>query len=229
MLNKTEHKNILLQILKDIYSDTEISPFLGFNGGTAAYLFYGLDRFSVDIDMDLLDRTKEEIIFSKVNDIVKNYGVVKDSRRKRYSLFFLVSHKEKSQNIKVEINLRDFGSHYELKSYLGISMLVMVRRDMFAHKLVAMYERIEKTGRDIYDIRFFLKNNWDINKKIIEERTGMAFGEFLRKSIAKLEQVENNNILSGVGELLDEKQKYEVKKNLKVDTIFLLKLKLENE
>lgn len=224
MLNKIEHKNILLQILKDIYSDTSISPFLGFKGGTAAYLFYGLDRFSVDLDFDLLDESKEEIVFSRIENIIKNYGQIKDVRKKRYNLFFLVSYKDKSQNIKIEINRRMFNSKYELKSYLGISMLVMVREDMFAHKLVAMYERIGKTNRDIYDARFFLKNNWPINKKIVEDRTDMAFDQFLRKSIAELEKIENVNILSGIGELLDEKQKDWVKKNLKNEVIFLLKL-----
>lgn len=226
MLNKIEHKNILLQILKDIYSDTDISPFLGFKGGTAAYLFYNLDRFSVDLDFDLLDESKEDIVFSRIEKIVKNYGKVKDIRKKRYNLFFLISHNEKSQNIKIEINLRKFGSEHELKSYLGISMLVMIRADMFANKLVAMYERIGKTNRDIYDVRFFLKNNWPINKKIIENRSGMAFDEFLKKSISNVEKIENSSILSGIGELLDEEQKNEVKKNLKTDTIFLLKLKL---
>jgi len=58
-LNASIHKNILLQILADIYSDNTIGPFLGFKGGTAAYLFYGLDRFSVDLDFDLLDKKKE--------------------------------------------------------------------------------------------------------------------------------------------------------------------------
>jgi len=100
---------------------------------------------------------------------------------------------------------------------------------MFAHKLTAMYERIGKTNRDIYDVHFFLKNNLPVNKKIIKDRTGMEFDEFLKKSIAKLEQIGDKNILSGMGELLDEKQKDNVKKNLKNDTIFLLKLKLQLE
>lgn len=48
-----KHKNILLQILKDIYSDTTIAPYLGFKGGTAAHLFYNLNRDSFDLDFDL--------------------------------------------------------------------------------------------------------------------------------------------------------------------------------
>lgn len=229
MLDKTEHKSILLQILKDVFSDTAISPFLGFKGGTAAYLFYGLDRFSVDIDIDLLNKAKEDIVFLRVGDIVKKYGQIKDSRKKRNNLFFLVSYKEQSQNVKIEINLRSFESRYEIKSYLGISMLVMVREDMFAHKLVTMYERLGKTGRDIYDVHFFLKNNWPLNKKIIENRTSMTFKEFLEKIIAKLEKIKNKELISGLGELLDEKQKDYVREDLKKDIIFLLKMKLENE
>jgi len=228
-LNVSKHKNILLQILKDIYSDTVISPFLGFKGGTAAYMFYDLDRFSVDLDFDLLDETKEEIVFSRIGKILKNYGQVKESRKKRFNLFFLISYEEKAQNIKVEINRRSFGSQYDLKTYFGISMLVMRRQDMFAHKLMAMYERIGKANRDIYDVWFFLKNNWPINKKIVEDRSRMGFKELLKKCIVSLEKMADRNILDGMGELLSEKQKAWAKANLRKDTVFLLKLMLDSE
>lgn len=65
-------------------------------------------------------------------------------------------------------------------------MKVMVREDMAAHKLVAMYERIGKTNRDIFDVWFFLKNNWPINEKIIEKRTGMSMQQFLQRCIDEL-------------------------------------------
>lgn len=228
-LNLPEHKNILLQILKDIYSDTTISPFLGFKGGTAAYMFYDLDRFSVDLDFDLIDETKEEFVFSKIEKIVKNYGRIKEAKKKRFNLFFLLSYEEKAQKIKVEVNRRAFGSQYELKTSFGISMLVMKKEDMFANKLMAMYERFGKTNRDIYDVWFFLKNNWPINKKIVEDRSRKTFKELLEKCIVALEKMENHNILAGMGELLDKKQKAWAKSNLKKDVLFLLKLKLENE
>jgi predicted nucleotidyltransferase component of viral defense system len=66
------HKNILVRILKDIFTDPQIAPYLGFNGGTAAMLFYNLSRFSVDLYFDLLDATKEDIVFEKVESILKN-------------------------------------------------------------------------------------------------------------------------------------------------------------
>ena len=54
MLNREKHQLIMGQILKDIYTDVTISPLLGFKGGTCAYFFYNLPRFSVDLDFDLL-------------------------------------------------------------------------------------------------------------------------------------------------------------------------------
>lgn len=223
---------MLLRILKDIFSDDSVAPFLGFKGGTAAYFFYGLDRFSVDLDFDLLDNAKEKHVFEQIKKILSVYGKLKEAEAKRYNLFYLLSYQDKvegARNIKVEINRRDFGSKYEVKSHLGISMKVMVKEDMAAHKMVAMLERIGKTNRDIYDVCFFLKNNWPINKKIIELRTKVSFKQFLQKCIHSLEKISDRSILAGIGELLNAKQKAWVKSKLRAETIFSLKLLLDNE
>jgi len=71
-LDYPKHKNIMLQILKDIFSDTSLAPYLGFKGGTAALMFYGLDRDSVDIDFDLLDENKEQEVFEKIQKIASS-------------------------------------------------------------------------------------------------------------------------------------------------------------
>lgn len=228
-LETSIHRNILIRVLKDIYTDTTIGPLLGFKGGTAVYLFYDLSRFSVDLDFDLLDLEKKHEVFLHLKKILDEYGIVKDTREKRFSLFFLLSYHHKlhdAYNIKVEVNLRNYGSTYEIKSYLGIPMKVMVREDMVANKMVAMLERLGKTNRDIFDTWFFLKNNWPINEKIIEKRTSISFKQFLQKCIDELEAMSNRGILSGIGELLDAKQKTWVKSSLRMETIFLLKLKL---
>jgi hypothetical protein len=261
-VNYAKHKNILLQILKDIYSDTSIAPHLGFKGGTAAHLFYGLNRDSFDLDFDLLDESKQQIVFDKIQKIAEGYGKVIDSRIKRFNLFSVISYDTKSQNIKIEINRRDFGSRYEVKTLLGISMLVMVEEDMFAHKLMAMLERVGKTSRDIYPIResddipisnkpiaitdaqfdgrnefsngvydvwYFLKNNWPINREIVEKRSGVSFKEALQKCIKEMEKIKDRNLLVGLGESLSDAQKDWARAKLKSETIFLLKARLESE
>lgn len=227
-LNIPTHKTILFQILKDIYSDTTIAPFLGFKGGTAALLFYGLDRFSVDLDFDLLDEAKEDYVFEQVINIVKKYGVLKESYKKRFNLFCLLSYENKSHNIKVEINRRQLGSSFEMKTYLGVSMLVIVPSDMFAHKIMAMTERIGKTSRDIYDVWFFLENHFPINKEIIERRAGIKFDQVIQNCIKQLEKMNNRDILTGVGELLTPSQKDWAKSKLRQETISLLQLQLVN-
>jgi predicted nucleotidyltransferase component of viral defense system len=228
MLDAVNHKNTLIRILKDIYTDVTIGPFLGFKGGTAVYLFYNLDRFSVDLDFDLIDSSKEQYIFERIKPILEAYGTIKEAYEKRNTLFFRLSYADNHQNIKVEINRRNFGSHYEVKSYLGISMKVMVKEDIVAHKMVAMIERIGQANRDIFDTYFFLKNNWPINEQIIEKRTGKSMRQFLKECIEKLESLSNVGILDGLGDLLDPKQKASVKNKLKAETIFLLQLKLQN-
>ena len=228
-LDINKHKNIFIRILKNIYTDNSLGPLLGFKGGTAVYLFYNLNRFSVDLDFDLLEQEKEDYVFEKIEKIISAYGHIKTKRKKHYTLFFELSYANEDHNIKVEINRRNFGSHYEVKSYFGIPMKVMVQEDMFAHKIVAMYERLERTNRDIFDVWFFLQNNWPINKELVEKRVNMPFKEFLSKCVEKLEKLPKRSILAGMGELLDKKQKAWAKKSLKEDVIFLFKIRLENE
>jgi predicted nucleotidyltransferase component of viral defense system len=228
-LDYSKHKNILLQILKDIFSDTSLAPYLGFKGGTAALMFYDLSRNSVDIDLDLLDESKEVEVFDKIKKIAESYGKIVDSRIKRFNLVTIISYNSKSQNIKIEVNRRNFGSKYELKTLLGISMLVMSKDDMFANKLMAMYERIGKTSRDVYDVYFFAKNNWPINRKLVEDRAKMSFKDFLVKCVKLLEKMDNKHILDGLGEMLTPAQKDWARAKLLQDTIFLLKAWIESE
>ena len=228
-LDYPKHKNILLRILKDIYSDTSLAPFLGFKGGTAALMFYNLNRNSVDLDFDLLDESREQEVFEKIKKIAAGYGKITDARIKRFNLIVIISYDLKSQNIKIEVNRRDFGSRYELKTLLGISMLVMAKEDMFAHKLMAMYERIGKTSRDIYDVYFFAKNNWPINKTLVEDRSKMPFKKVLTKCLEMLEKIDDRRLLDGLGESLTEPQKDWARAKLRTETIFLLKLLLEKE
>lgn len=229
MLDKEKHKGLLIRILKDIYTDNALGPLLGFKGDTAALLFYELPRFSVDLDFDLLDPDKEGQVFEKVGVIAAKYGMIKDQRKKHFTLFYEVSYSETDRNVKIEIRRQDSGSRYEVMNYFGIAMNVMTREDMFANKLAALIDRAERANRDIFDVWFFLQNSWPINKGLVEKRTGLTFKESVVKAIEKLEKIAARSILSGMGELLDNKQKDWAKAKLKPETMFLLKLLLDSE
>lgn len=230
MLNKEKHQLIMGRILRDIYSDAAIASFMGFKGGTCAYFFYGLPRFSVDLDFDLFtaDEGTQKMIFEKVKSILAKYGEVKDGRIKRFTIFFLLSYGDADHNIKVEVNIRmlmpNLKKHYELKEYLGISMLAAKKDYLFAGKLSALTLRNEAAMRDIYDIHYFAKNNWDINAEVIKERTGKTTKEYLADCIAFIEKAKDNQMLRGLGELVgSEKEKSWIRTRLKTDSVFMLK------
>jgi predicted nucleotidyltransferase component of viral defense system len=231
-LDIAKHKNMCTKILKDIFKDASIAPYLAFKGGTAALFFYGLTRFSVDLDFDLLDPTKEEHVFSAVKEILEQYGKLKDIKNKRYVLLYQLAYDGKDdlgENIKVEINKRNFGSRYAIKEHLGIPMKVMIKEDMAANKLMAMLNRIGRANRDIYDVWYMFSNEWPVNKQMIEKTTGMSYKEFLESCIESLSSMSNQRILDGLGLLLTPKQKVWVKSRLLEETIFLLKLAHSNE
>jgi predicted nucleotidyltransferase component of viral defense system len=230
MLNREKHQLIMGQILKDIYADVSISPLLGFKDGTCAHFFYGLPRFSVDLDFDLLlaNKGNQKLVFDKIVAILSKYGQIKDQCIKRFTVFALLSYGDDDHNIKVEINVRklvdNIQDHYEMKEYLGIPMFVAKKDYLFASKLLALVLRNETATRDIYDIHYFAKSNWDINNEVIKERTEKTTKEYLADCITFIEKVKDNRIMQGLGELIDsEKEKAWVRNHLKADTIFMLK------
>ncbi len=230
MLNRAKHQLIMGQILKDIYTDVAISPLLGFKGGTCAYFFYELPRFSVDLDFDLLsvDDKNIKIVFEKIVDILSKYGQIKDQYIKRFTIFSLLSYGDDDHNVKVEINIRapvqGIRDYYKIKEYLGISMLIANKDYLFASKLEALTSRKETAMRDIYDIHFFSKNNWDINSEVVKAKTEKKTREHLAVCIELIEKVNNDYILQGLGELVDgEKEKVWIRNHLKADVIFMLK------
>lgn len=87
-------------------------------------------------------------------------------------------------------------------------MKVIVQADMAAHKIVTMVERSATANRDIFDVWFFLKNNWPINEKIVELRTGVSLQQFLYRCIKMLASRSDRGILSDIGELVTAQKKY---------------------
>jgi len=223
MVNINKHKFFLVQILKDIYSDIEISSYLGFKGGTALMFFYELPRFSVDLDFNLLDIDQEKIVYEKVREILLKYGKIFDEAMKFYGPIIVLDYGAGERKLKIEISNRQWDNHYEIKNLLGINMKVMVAPDMFAHKLCALLDRSEITNRDIFDSWFFAQKHTPINKSLVESRMEMHLAEYLQKCIDHLETISDKGLLNGLGELAGEDMKKFVSTKLRVETISLLK------
>lgn len=233
MLNKAKYQLLMGRILKDIYTDVTISSLLGFKGGTCAYFFYGLSRFSVDLDFDLLYTSEEnqKIVLTKISEILKKYGTIKDQRIKRYTIFALLSYGDTDHNIKIEINVRNQNRKvrdlFVIKKYLGISMLVAKREYLFASKLIALTSRKEIATRDIYDIYFFAKNNWNIDTEVLQNSTNKKIAKYLAECVIYIEKIKNRQLLQELGELLTPKEKTWAKNHLINEVVFMLRNYIE--
>lgn len=223
-MDTNKHKFFMLQLLKDIFSDAALSSALAFKGGTAAMFFYNLPRFSTDLDFNLLDVGKEKDTYDRIRQIVLKYGKIHDEAVKHFGIIIVLDYGIGERKLKIEISKRRFEDHYEIRNYLGIQMRVMVKADMFAHKLCALLDRSEITSRDIFDCWFFLKERSPINKSIIESRMGMPFENYMDKCIECVRNFPEKSLVSGLGELTEDDIKQFVRQGLKEELISLLTL-----
>jgi len=224
MTDINKHKFFLVSVLKDIYSDTELANSLGFKGGTAQMLFYDLPRFSVDLDFNLLIPGNSIAVYDKIRKILLNYGTIRDEAHKHFGLLLVLDYESTERNLKVEISNRVFPDSYETRIFLGIPMKVMIKPDLFAHKLCALLDRNVLTNRDIFDIYYFLRQKTPVNQAIIRQRMGKELGEYIDLCIERIEKVNTKTLLHGMGDLLDNDLKIFVKTSLKTETIQMLKV-----
>ncbi|MEA1962839.1 MAG: nucleotidyl transferase AbiEii/AbiGii toxin family protein [Patescibacteria group bacterium] len=233
-LDKNEHRRIMLKILEKISSDSLLANNLGFKGGTACYFLYGLDRFSVDLDFDFLNKEKDEKTKERLLKMLNDYGSVKTKTSIK------VIYSNEYQSLKIDLSNRHKNNKfntYKVKDIVsGLPLKVLQKEDIFAHKLVALINRSVSSAsnekfianRDLYDIHFFFKNGWKFNKEIIEQQTGKKIQEYLREVINFIEKYSNeSNVLDRIGELVDENKKIWVKENLKKEVLKQLAIEVK--
>jgi len=216
----------MVQILRDIFSDTELRNLLGFKGGTALMFFYDLPRFSVDLDFNLLDVTKEAVVFERLKGIALKYGKIEDAAIKHYGPLVVLNYATGERNLKIEVSNRQYKTpnRYVLHNLLGVSIRVLSLEDMFAHKLCALLDRTETTNRDIFDVWFFVKRGTSIHAAMVEERMQMPLKTYLEKCATHLETISDRNIHAGLGELIDASMRSFVHNELRTETINQLRL-----
>jgi predicted nucleotidyltransferase component of viral defense system len=188
--SREAHRQILIKLLIDIFK--ALDGKIGFKGGTCAFLFYDLPRISLDLDFDLLTPLEKGDV-EVIRALLAERGTILDSRKKRYTAFFLLNYEKGSPNIKIELNRRIWKNNtYKPVWFLGVEMKIADEATLLTNKLVALTDRMAPVARDLFDADYFLKLGYTVNEK---------------------------NILHGLGEVLEEKQKDWVRRELLIDTI----------
>jgi predicted nucleotidyltransferase component of viral defense system len=221
MINKQQHEIVLRRLLFDLFSHPQLCSQIALKGGTCLYLFHGLDRFSTDLDFNLLESNLDAELITQV---LEKYLIIKDYEQKRNTYFWLGNFEKGLHNIKVEIGYREYPDKYEHKDMLGLTLKTMTLPYMFAHKLCAITDRKQMVNRDIYDAWFLIKKNTKVAEEIIKIRTGKSLNEYLLHLAEFITQnISPQGILQGLGEVLNDQQKKWAKENLVKELLFEFK------
>ncbi len=222
MFDYALHEEYMKRILKWVFT-SEIAEFLWFKWWTLAYLCYWLDRFSTDIDIDILDLEYEEKIINIMRKELQELWDIKNETLWKTLHRWIFRYDERSMNIKVELNKRVWKANtYDDQNIDGMKIKCMSKESIFANKLVALSERFK--NRDLYDVNFFLKNNFPLNNNIIIERTWKNINELVKELVEILpEHYQKNNVLADLWEVLIDSQKIWMKNRAVDETIELLK------
>ncbi|MDR2126268.1 MAG: nucleotidyl transferase AbiEii/AbiGii toxin family protein [Prevotellaceae bacterium] len=200
MIDTDKYRFLIIQILKDVYADIELSNYLGLKGETALMLYYNLPRCAIDLDFNLIDHNKEKPVLEKIKNILMKYGNIFDLAIIFFGQTITLSHGIENRKTKIEISKQESNNNYEIKNLLGINMRVMTVNDILANKLCDMSDSSAILNRSIFDTWFLLNRNIDINKFIVESKTKMKFNDYLQKCINKLETIESTELLDGMEE-----------------------------
>jgi predicted nucleotidyltransferase component of viral defense system len=214
MNNFDEHERTLVQILQKLFLDNEVSAQLVFKGGTCLMFFYGLDRFSTDLDFDVR-KGVENLNTDKIHGVISSYLTVENQREKYHTYFWNGKYQKGLHGIKVEVSKRDFPQKIVIKNFLGVNIATLAPEQMLAHKLVALSDRDK--NRDLYDAHFMLEDNWNIDDEIIKVRTDLTTKEYLQSVVDKLDSSYDSRqkfILNDLGGMLSQARRDWVRENL---------------
>ena len=180
--NRQLEKDYLLNLMLKVISLNKISQSLELKGGTALYLFHGLDRFSEDLDFSYIGKREEfadldsllqpvmhdfglsyRISKSKGNVVIRDEKGITGIRSEFFVEGPLFGKTGRRHKIKLDISTRnDLLMEPEqatlVSKYSDIGAIILYKmpvQEMLAEKLCAIAERSK--ARDLYDVYFLLK------------------------------------------------------------------------
>jgi predicted nucleotidyltransferase component of viral defense system len=211
-----QDRNILLEYLQtQILKALSLSTFndsLSFMGGTCLRFAYGINRFSEDLDFDLVkkERFNIEELMTDIKNRLELQGFQVNARTKTteniHIIFFRFNNVlwefglDVQENEKILIKFEiDFNPYKSIRTETKFSdsfnerfpMLVNSLDTLFAQKVVAIIFRPYQKGRDFYDLVWFLSQrdlvpNYEIFKeKKLEINNRQELIEFLKNQAKK--------------------------------------------
>lgn len=193
--NIYDKKNVMKEIMQEIVlcglSRAGFFQKAAFYGGTALRIFYGLDRFSEDLDFSLETADPEfelasyfPVLEKEVKAFGLNVSIIEKEKTKEHLLLFYADEraaggvaKNETVKIKFEVDIQPpaFATFEHKYRLLPIPYEVKLydMPSLFAGKIHAVLCRAWQSrikGRDLYDYVFYLSRGASVNQKHLRER-----------------------------------------------------------
>jgi len=156
-MKSAEEQQLRRQLIKDFLDFlNSCSDLFVLKGGTALMMCYGLDRFSEDIDLDMLSSDK-----TVMQNILQKYcsktGYTFRTAKQTNTTERYILHYDDTQTLKIEVSHRKVASKKNIKQINGIQVydidtLCILKKGAYDNRM-----RI----RDLYDLVFICNNYWD--------------------------------------------------------------------
>ncbi|MFC1595905.1 nucleotidyl transferase AbiEii/AbiGii toxin family protein [Candidatus Margulisiibacteriota bacterium] len=231
------HKAWMYRLLIAIADQQLLSGSLRFKGGTCAAMRGFLDRFSVDLDFDLVLPENNKAVQKELEKIFKKAGLIIKDKSSALPQYFLKypSQTDQRNTIKLEAVFPvPVNNAYEPVRFNDIDRILYCHtlETMFSNKLVSLLDRYDKhrsiAGRDLYDIHTFLIKGYSFNPDIITERRQTDLETFFSELIAFIEEKITQTIINqDLNYLLPNNAFQQIRKSLKQEVIMLLKDRVE--
>jgi hypothetical protein len=185
-------QNIFLFIISKKFSNEII-----FKGGTALYKCFGLDRFSEDLDFNVIKETNLEKIEQGLKPFKLNYEKEEKSFERNKKIIFRIKgplyngSRNSLCKLELDFSLREEVELKPVTKKIGTFMeeipsfdiLVMNQKEILAEKFRAILTR--KKARDLYDIYFLLNKEINVNFDLVNKKLKYYSKEYNRKEFIK--------------------------------------------
>jgi hypothetical protein len=226
------HKSHLHRLLMEIVDQPLMAQTLAVKGGTCAAMLGYLDRFSVDLDFDVLKNADEVALRKVFHQVFDQLGFSVTLEFDKVLFFQLRYPSSPGRRNALKVSASNMGveaNQYKVQYFPEIDRLINSQtiETMFANKLVAVTDRYAQhktiAGRDIYDIHHFFVQGYAFNGAIIRERTGLEPKKYFGKLIAFIKKYINQTIVDeDLNSLLPYKKFQQIRKILIPETLSIL-------
>jgi len=226
------HKLAMYRLLDGLLSNVFIATNIYFKGGTCAAMLGYLDRFSIDLDFDLIDKSQKAKIRKEIYKVIKDLGFEIKDESKEHLQFFLKYRDVANQRNTLKLEIVDIVSKEnqyrkfylaELDRYCQAQTI----ETMFANKLVALKARWKEgksiAGRDLYDIHYFFNQGFGINSKVIEDLCGKSLKVYAVELSSFIEKnISEKMLLEDLNSVIDSKKLNTLVPRIKQEVIIAL-------